>query len=178
MSPFQGFRRLIRIQSWGRAPGFHIMPFQGIYAETCRSTLALIALTTNSVDPLVIDAIFGPAFLIIGLSHLLQPNLWVRFFATVKQTGVAAAIIPLYTLPFGLVLIATHNIWTLDWPLFLTIAGWGMTIKSAAYLLVPTLADRMLEKKMATTTRGYQFVGGLSVFFGAIITWQSWKPLL
>ena len=52
-----------------------------------------------------------------------------------------------------------QSIWTWDWPLFLTIAGWGKTIKSAAYLLIPQLADRMLEKKMATTPRGYQIVG-------------------
>jgi hypothetical protein len=131
----------------------------------------------KSMNPTVIQAIFGPAFLIMGLSHLLQPKLWVRFFEVVKQSGVAAIIIPMYTLPFGLVLIATHNIWRWDWPLFLTIAGWGMTIKSAAYLLVPTLADRMLAKKMATTPRSYQIVGAISAIFGAIITWQAWTKL-
>ncbi len=129
------------------------------------------------MNPTLIQAIFGPAFLIMGLSHLLQPNSWVRFFEVVKQSGVAAIIIPMYTLPFGLVLIATHNIWTFDWPVFLTIAGWGMTIKSAAYLLVPTLADRMLDKKIATTPRSYQIVGAISAMFGAILIWESWTKL-
>ena len=58
-------------------------------------------------------------------------------------------VIPLFTLPFGLLLVTTHNIWKWELPLFLTIAGWGMTIKSAAYLLTPGLADRALSKKMA-----------------------------
>jgi uncharacterized protein YjeT (DUF2065 family) len=131
-----------------------------------------------NMTPIVIERIFAPAFLITGLSHLLQPKLWVRFFELVKQTGVAALIIPMYTLPFGLVLIATHNIWTWDWSLFLTIAGWGMTIKSTAYLLLPQLADRMLTKKLATTPRNYQIVGAISAIFGAVITWQSWKQVL
>jgi uncharacterized protein YjeT (DUF2065 family) len=126
------------------------------------------------MDPTIIERIFGPAFLIMGLSHMLQPKLWVRFFETVKQSGVAALIIPMYTLPLGLVLIATHNIWTWDWPLFLTIAGWGMTIKSTAYVLAPQVADRMLTKKMATTPRSYQIVGAISAIFGAILTWDSW----
>jgi hypothetical protein len=46
----------------------------------------------------------------MGLAHLIQPRLWVRFFEVVRQTGLAAVIVPLYTLPLALVLIATHNI--------------------------------------------------------------------
>ena len=83
------------------------------------------------MDPKTIEAIVAPTFLVMGLSHLVQPRLWARFFEAVRLTGLAAVIVPLYTLPLGLVLIVTHNVWTLGWPLLLTIAGWAMTIKSA-----------------------------------------------
>jgi uncharacterized protein YjeT (DUF2065 family) len=133
----------------------------------------MYANTYTPMNPIIVERIFAPAFVLMGLSHLLQPQLWVRFFEAVKQTGLAAAIIPLYTLPFGLVLIVGHNVWSWDWPLALTIAGWGMVIKSAAYLLVPALAERSLEK-MAKSSRSYQIVGGIAAFFGALLTWQSW----
>jgi uncharacterized protein YjeT (DUF2065 family) len=126
------------------------------------------------MEPTTVERIFGPAFLLMGLSHLLQPQMWVRFFELVRQTGSAAIIIALYTLPLGLFLIATHNIWPWDWPLLLTIAGWGMTIKSTLYLLIPWLAERMLAKRMATTSRGYQIVGAIATLVGAIVTWQAW----
>ena len=127
------------------------------------------------MDPTTIERVFGPAFLLMGLSHLLQPQMWVRFFELVHQTGSAAVIVGLYTLPFGLLLIATHNVWRWDSSVFLTIAGWAMTLKSAFYILIPGLADRMLTKRMATTPRGYQLVGALAIFFGAIITWKTWS---
>jgi uncharacterized protein YjeT (DUF2065 family) len=126
------------------------------------------------MDPRFLEAAIAPAFLLMGLSHLLQPQLWVRFFEVIRNTGLAAVIIPLYTLPVGLVLIAGHNLWAWDWPVVLTIAGWGMTIKSAAYLLVPGLANRALSKKMATTPRSFQIVGAPMAVIGAILTWQSW----
>ena len=129
------------------------------------------------MSPIVVQAIFGPAFLLVGLSHALQPQLWVRFFEAIRKSGLAAVIIPLYTLPFGLLLVVVHNLWVWDWPLFLTIAGWGMTMKSVLYLLVPRLADRMLEKRMATTVRGYQIVGAVAAFFGAIITFRAWAQM-
>jgi uncharacterized protein YjeT (DUF2065 family) len=126
------------------------------------------------MDPKFIEAVIAPGFLLMGLSHLLQPQLWVRFFEAVRNTGLAAVIVPLFVLPFGLVLIAGHNVWKWDWPVLLTIAGWGMTIKSAAYLLVPGLADRALSKKMATSPRSFQIVGAPIAVIGAILTWHAW----
>jgi hypothetical protein len=129
------------------------------------------------MDPHIVQAVVAPGFLLMGLSHLVQPRLSVRFFEVVKQTGAAGMIIPIYTLPVGLVLIVGHNIWAFDWPLFLTVAGWGMTIKCALYLLVPGFADRVLERKVAKSPRGYQIAGAIMAFFGGILTWQAWRPI-
>ncbi len=126
------------------------------------------------MDPETVQAVIAPAFLLMGLSHLVQPQLWVRFFELTKQTGMAAVIIPMYTLPFGLVLVVGHNVWTWDWPLFLTLAGWLMTIKCTLYLLVPSVADRMLVKQLAKSARSFRIVGAIATFFGGVIMWQSW----
>jgi len=126
------------------------------------------------MDPTTVERIFGPAFVLMGLSHLLQPQMWVRFFELVRQTGSAAVIIGLYTLPSGLLLIATHNIWRWDWSLFLTIAGWSMTLKSALYILIPGLTNRVLTKRIATTSRSFQIVGAATALIGVLITWQAW----
>jgi hypothetical protein len=126
------------------------------------------------MNPITIQAVFAPAFLLMGLSHVVQPLLWIRFFEVLRQTGLAAFIIPIYTLPFALVLVVGHNLWAWDWPLFLTVAGWGMTIKCALYLLVPELANRTLEKKIVKSARTFQIAGAIMALFGAIITWQAW----
>ncbi|MCI0332324.1 MAG: hypothetical protein L0228_03740 [Planctomycetes bacterium] len=123
---------------------------------------------------MTVQAVVAPAFLLIGLSHLLQPQLWVRFFEVVKQTGVAAAIIPMYTLPLGLVLIVGHNVWAIGWPLFLTLAGWLMMIKCALYLLVPSAADQVLEKQPAKSARSFRLAGAIMTFLGGVLTWQAW----
>lgn len=126
------------------------------------------------MDPKIVQAVVAPAFLLMGLSHLVQPQLWVRFFAVMRQTGLAAAIIPMYTLPLALVLIVGHNVWDWGWPLVLTLAGWGMTIKCALYLVVPGLADRVLERKLVKAARSFQIAGALMTFLGAVLTWQAW----
>ena len=77
-----------------------------------------------------IDAWFALTLVIIGLSHAAQPRLWADFFNAMKRTGFAPLIIGMYTLPTGLVILLGHNIWAWDWPVFVTIAGWGMTMKA------------------------------------------------
>jgi hypothetical protein len=126
------------------------------------------------MKPEFIQAVIAPGFLLMGLSHLVQPRLWARFFEAVWNTDLAAVIVPLVTLPIGLVLIAGHNVWVWDWPVILTIAGWGMTIKCAAYLLIPGLIDRQAVKKVATTPLNFQLVGAVMAIFGAVLTWQAW----
>jgi hypothetical protein len=129
------------------------------------------------MNPTIIQAVIAPAFLLMGLSHLVQPQLWVQFFEAVRKTGLAGAIIPLYTLPFALVLIVGHNVWVWGWPLFLTIAGWGMSIKCSLYLVVPGFTDRVLATTMAKSPRTYQVAGAIMALFGGVITWQAWAQM-
>jgi hypothetical protein len=126
------------------------------------------------MDPKIVEAVFAPAFLLMGLSHLTQPQLWVRFFEVVKQTGAAGLMIPVYTLPIALVLVVGHNVWVWDWPLFLTIAGWIMMIKCTLYLLVPGLADWVLLRDIAKSPRSYRIAGAIMAILGGIVTWQAW----
>ena len=120
----------------------------------------------------VTQAVFAPAFLLIGLSHALQPERWVAFFRVVKGTGVAGFIVAMFTLPVSLPLLVLHNKWVWDWSLFLTVAGWGMTIKSSLYALWPQFADRMLEKKMAQSPAGFRVAGIAMTALAAVLVWQ------
>src|SRR3954451_10602623 len=109
---------------------------QKIVFEKQRS--AGILLETNpsrrlSVAP-YIDAWFALTLVIFGLSHAAQPRLWVDFFVMLKRTEFAPIIIGMYTLSTGLVILLGHNLWVWSWPVFVTIAGWGMTAKAMLYL--------------------------------------------
>jgi hypothetical protein len=129
------------------------------------------------MDAQIIQAIVAPAFLLVGLSHLLQPESWIDFFAGLKASKSAGIVIATYTLPVALLLIVGHNDWRWDWPLFLTLAGWIMGIKCALYLLVPGLAGRMLARSAARSRPGFRCAGLIMAFFGAILTWRSVKIL-
>lgn len=116
-----------------------------------------------------IAKIFSVAILIYGLSHFLQAKLWARFFSNLLQIDQAPFIIGSLTLPFGLIIVIGHNIWVLDFPLIITACGWGMVVKSCAYLLFPGCIKMVTpdtEKKLRYASIG---VGILMTIMGLIL---------
>jgi len=77
---------------------------------------------------------------VIGLSHLLQPRVWVEFFIILRGKGEAGAFVDgfLHLLPAGII-IGFHNVWS-GLPVLLTLLGWAFLIKSLLRFCVPKLA--------------------------------------
>ena len=96
-----------------------------------------------------------------------------------KRTGYAPVIIGMETLPTGLVILLGHNIWAWDWPVFVTIAGWGMTIKATLYLIFPTLPNRMIENadRWQKSYSVFRVVGAVMSVLGVVLTWHAFGQL-
>ena len=126
-----------------------------------------------------IDAFFAPVFLIMCVSHAAQPRLWADFFLAIKRTGFSALIIGIYTLPFGMLIVLGHNQWVWDWPVFVTIAGWGMTAKSIIYLLFPAIPNRMIlnADRWENGFGAFRVIGILGAVPSAVLTWQALNHL-
>src|SRR4051794_29738804 len=127
-----------------------------------------------------IDAFFGSSFLIVCLSHAVQPRLWADFFVAIKRTGFAPLIIGLYTLPFGVLIVLGHNVWAWDWSVLVTLAGWGMLVKATVYLLFPAIPNRMIDNadRWEEGFGVFRVVGVLGAVPCAVIGWQALRHLL
>lgn len=64
-------------------------------------------------------------FAVLGLSHVLQPRVWVDFFAWLRERGEAGVVANAFlSLIFGSIVVAFHNVWS-GIPLALTLVGWA-----------------------------------------------------
>ncbi len=98
-----------------------------------------------------IEILAAIAFFTTGVSHLVQPRVWARFFVQLaRQREVGSFIIALYTLPMGVLIVAFHNVWS-GWPTVLTVFGWAFCLKSFIYFVVPQVGlaaiSRIREEK-------------------------------
>ena len=123
---------------------------------------------------LLTEQFVAVTLLATGLSHALQPRRWVGLFADLMARPDAALYIGVFTLPLGLLVVLTHNVWVLGLPVVVTVLGWGWTVKGCLYLLLPQTLDRFRDA--ATGARGprnYVLVGTLMAALGLVLAWHA-----
>ena len=95
-------------------------------------------------------------FFIIGVSHAVQPRVWVRFFMDLHGKGeVGSFLNALLHFPLGVLIVSFHNVWH-GLPIVLTLIGWGLVLKSFIYFVFPRLGLKMLER--VTMEKSWEFV--------------------
>ena len=108
-------------------------------------------------------------FLVLGLSHILQPRAWVQFFIMLREKQEVGSLLNgLVHFPLGAFIVAFHNVWH-GIPAVVTVIGWCLVIKSTIYFVYPRHGIRMLA--LVSMERSWQFVlaGAVSVALGGLI---------
>lgn len=102
--------------------------------------------------------IIGWYFVIIGLYLVLKHDqLKPAVKELLKNPGVFF-LMATVTLILGLLLVASHNIWVMGWPVIITLIAWITLIKGLIRLFFPSvvhnIAKNMLENAMLMKIMG------------------------
>lgn len=87
------------------------------------------------------------ACVLMGLSHIMQPEMWEDYFTKLHQSGNIAIITRTFTLELwpALIVVAFHQVWSGP-AIVLTVYGWALTLKCTVSILFPHIGMRSLEK--------------------------------
>ncbi|MEX0643779.1 MAG: DUF2065 family protein [Parvularculaceae bacterium] len=118
-----------------------------------------------------IEKLTALVFLVTGLSHLLQPKTWARFFIDIRGRGDIGGLWNAYIhAPLGLLIVAFHNLWT--WPeIVVTLIGWSLALKGALYFCWPQLASRAMAKISEENAGMYRVAGVFTLMVAAAAGW-------
>ena len=132
--------------------------------------------TGQSLMEQAVQLFAAVGFLVIGLSHLLQPKSWVAFYqALAAQGNVGAFMEGFLLLNFGGIIVAFHNVW--DGPaLLLTLIGWGQVVKGLGRFVAPQIGVRAMQR--ITVERAWYFqVGGVfALALSGFLWWLRFRP--
>ena len=108
-------------------------------------------------------------FVVIGLSHILQPKAWVEFFILLRGEGEAGVFMDGFlNLPLGGFIVVFHNVWS-GIPLVLTLVGWGLVIKGLSRFCVPKLCLRMMARVSVERYWEFQLAGAALVVLAGLL---------
>jgi hypothetical protein len=84
--------------------------------------------------------LIGPVFLAVGVAMLLNGAAYRTLANSFLDNPALMFLSGLLTLPAGLAIVLTHNVWAADWRIVITIFGWLAVIGGAVRLLAPRQA--------------------------------------
>jgi uncharacterized protein YjeT (DUF2065 family) len=118
--------------------------------------------------------VFAAIYLLgIGLSHVVQPHVWVEFFTWLREKGRAGMFVEGFlSLSFGALVVAFHNVWS-GLPVVLTLVGWGQVLKGLVRFAAPQLSLRVYER--VTPERAWQFrvAGIVALALGCLFAYMA-----
>lgn len=113
-------------------------------------------------------------FVVIGLSHIVQPRVWVHFFAILARQGHPGVFVNgMLSLLVGSIIVAFHNTWT-GIPAVLTFIGWAQVVKGLISLVAPAVGMRGLSRMSMDRAWEIQAAGAIFLVISALIAWH-WR---
>ena len=112
--------------------------------------------------------LLGPFFAVVGISVLMNAD---AFRAIVKEFLKSPSLIfltGLITLPAGIAIVLTHNVWVADWPVLVTLIGWLAVISGVARIFAPK--DITATGKKVAANKNFPMIGGgIWLAIGAVL---------
>jgi hypothetical protein len=118
---------------------------------------------------------------IIGLSHLLRPEIWTRFFTLLAAHGTSGVVVhSLMSVSAVIIIVPFHNVWSGP-AVAVTLWGWLMLAKVLLGLVVsPATAVRSLHLSERGDT-GFRIAGIVMLVVAGCAGWalaREWAPIV
>ena len=84
--------------------------------------------------------LIGPFALALGLALVFQGTGFRAFASEFMASPALIFLSGVITLPAGLAIVLTHNVWTPDWRGVITIVGWLAVVTGAIRMIFPQQA--------------------------------------
>jgi len=116
--------------------------------------------------------LIGPVCLVIGLALLINGAAFRTLAKEFLDNPALMFLSGVITLPAGLAIVLTHNVWAGDWRILITILGWLAVIGGLIRILAPQRATAVGRTMLANpstlhiSTGIYLLIGALLCFFG------------
>jgi hypothetical protein len=109
-------------------------------------------------------------FFIIGLSHIVQPRVWVQFFIDIREKGATGSFITAFIhFPLGALIVAFHNVWR-GLPMILTFIGYSLVLKSLVYFVFPKRGLKSLSRVSIEKSWEFVVAGIFAIMLSGVLT--------
>ncbi len=120
---------------------------------------------------LLLAKFIGIFMTVVGVAIAKSPDYFRDLGKEYPNDKVGSYLGKLMALIIGILIVVTHNIWVMGWPVLITLFGWMSLIKGTALLIIPEHTHRfygwLLERL------NYRIVGAVYALIGLFLAWKG-----
>ncbi len=88
--------------------------------------------------------LFSLTFIVAGIGMMLNQKYYMEMAKSVAKNEGVLTVGGFLSLVMGLAIIQTHNIWSAEWPVIITLLGWISVVKGIVLLVAPGLMSDLV----------------------------------
>lgn len=108
---------------------------------------------------------------LFALAILTQPGRYKKTILDTLSHGALVTFTGLVALGLGLVIVLSHNVWVMAWPVIVTLFGWFLIFQGVMRLFWPETLARTTKDVMAR--RAFPFLTWAWLLVGLYLIWMS-----
>jgi hypothetical protein len=127
---------------------------------------------TSYSTSIFLARLIGPVCAVLGIALAFNGATFRALAKSYLDNHALVFLFGLVSLPTGLAIVLTHNVWAADWRLLITLLGWLAVVGGILRLVAPQrgaqMGREMLVNPANTTITGlaYLAIGAVLCFFG------------
>jgi hypothetical protein len=117
--------------------------------------------------------LIGPFLAVCGVALIFNADAFRAIGDEIVKSPALIYIAGVLALATGLAIVNTHNEWTADWRVAITLSGWLCVVAGVMRLVFPHVVEAIGASAMAVVSNGWIIGEGIVIL--ALGTWLSFK---
>ncbi|RUR18515.1 hypothetical protein ELY21_07375 [Legionella sp. km535] len=126
---------------------------------------------------LFLATVIGWYLVIVGLYSLFQYEQLKSVAAEIMGQRGLFFVLAIMTLILGLLLVTSHNIWVMSWPVVITIFSWLVLISGLIRMFCPDTANKMRQSFLNNPVK-MKIAAVVSLLVGLFLLFHVYYPLI
>jgi uncharacterized protein YacL len=118
--------------------------------------------------------VIGCYLFFVSLAMLIHQNRYKKVIHDLLSTPALVTLTGVVTLILGLLIVRSHNLWTTEWPVIVTLFGWFLLLQALMRIFFPELFVKWMKE--LTAKSGYVLVSWVWLLIGVYLLWASYTP--
>jgi len=117
--------------------------------------------------------LLGPVLIVMGIAILIDQKRFQKLAREFIESDAMIFLSGVITLPIGLAIVNTHNVWVMDWPVIITFFGWMAIAAGISRIAVPGPLKK-IGGKMIESTKYFVASSAVTTLLGATLSYQGY----